>query len=268
MVSITDKEYRDLSSYIKKHLGIHLGAEKRTLVQSRLQQTIEQKRIGGFSAYYEYLQRDTSGFALRELAERLTTNHTYFMREIEHFTYLRDHVLPYLERAVSSRDLRIWSAGCSFGQEPYTLAMLLADYFGPNKLSWDTKVLATDVSPRAIAEAKRAVYKKDDVMQLPERWRKAYFQAHSADAFSVHPRIKNEVLFRPLNLIHPFPFRRSLHVIFCRNVMIYFDSDLRTDLVRRFYDALEPGGYLFIGHSESLPKETGFHYVMPAVYRK
>lgn len=269
MATLTDKDFRDLSAYVKKHLGIHLGTEKKSLVQSRLWQTIEQKRLDSFAAYYEHLERDVTGAALRELAARLTTNHTYFMRETEHFTFFREQVLPYLERTVVSRDLRIWSAGCSYGQEPYTLAMILADYFGPEQAFWDTKVLATDVSPKAIEEAKRGVYKKEDVLQLPERWRKTYFQPYGGDAFAVQSKIKDEVLFRPLNLIRPFPFRSRFHVIFCRNVMIYFDAELRANLVRRFYDALEPGGYLFIGHSESLSKEeAGFHYIKPAVYRK
>jgi len=269
MATLTEQEYRNIADYIKRHLGIHLGTEKKSLVQSRLLPTLEKKRMDSFSSYYEYLVCDATGTALRELAARLTTNHTYFHREVEHFAFLRDRVLPEMERRVASRDLRIWSAGCSYGQEPYTLAMILADYFGPNKRSWDTKVLATDISPKAIEEAKRGVYKREDVMQLPERWRRAYFQPADADSLAVRPTLKQEVLFRQLNLIHPFPFRQPFHVIFCRNVMIYFDAKLRAELLSRFYDALAPGGYLFIGHSESISREeTRFHYVMPAVYRK
>lgn len=268
MTMLSDQEYRHLAGFIKKYLGIHLGTEKKTLVQSRLLPALEQKRMS-FGQYVEFLERDGTGAALRELAARLTTNHTYFNREAEHFVFLRDRVLPDLERKVVSRDLRIWSAGCSYGQEPYTLSMLLADHFGKIKGGWDTKVLATDVSPKAIEHAKAGVYKGEDVMQLPERWRRSYFQPGGADSFVVVPRIRNEVLFRTLNLIHPFPFRRPFHVIFCRNVMIYFDAKLRAELLRKFYDALEPGGYLFIGHSESITKdETPFKYVMPAVYRK
>ncbi|TLS49376.1 protein-glutamate O-methyltransferase CheR [Paenibacillus antri] len=269
MTTLTEQEYRHLAGYIKKYLGIHLGTEKKTLVQSRLLPALEQRRMSSFGQYVEYLERDGTGVALRELAARLTTNHTYFNREAEHFVFLRDQVLPYLERTVPSRDLRIWSAGCSYGQEPYTLAMLLADYFGANKASWDTKLLATDISPKAIEHAKGGVYKREDVLQLPERWRRAYFQSAGIDSFAVVPKVKNEVLFRTLNLIHPFPFRRPFHVIFCRNVMIYFDAKLRAELLHKFYDALAPGGYLFIGHSESIPRdETKFEYVMPAVYRK
>jgi len=269
MTAITEQEYKALAVYIKRHLGIHLGSEKKSLVQSRLLPALEQRRLGSFGQYFDYLERDATGTALRELAARLTTNHTYFYRESEHFRFLANRVLPELERAVASRDLRIWSAGCSYGQEPYTLAMLLADYFGDRKLSWDTKVLATDISPKAIEEATRGVYKQEDAEQLPERWRKAYMQPHGEGLCAVKPLIKNEVLFRTLNLIHPFPFRKPFHVIFCRNVMIYFDAETRNALLQRFYDALAPGGYLFIGHSESVSREeTNFQYVMPAVYRK
>ncbi|HZG76726.1 MAG TPA: protein-glutamate O-methyltransferase CheR [Paenibacillus sp.] len=269
MTTLTEQEYRHLAGFIKRYLGIHLGTEKKTLVQSRLLPALEQRRMSSFSQYVDYLERDGTGVAMRELAARLTTNHTYFNREAEHFVFMRDQVLPYLERTVASRDLRVWSAGCSYGQEPYTLAMLLADYFGPEKGVWDKTILATDISPRAIEQAKNGVYKAEDVSQLPERWRRTYFQARGDESSAVVPKIKNEVLFRTLNLIHPFPFRRPFHVIFCRNVMIYFDAKLRGELLRKFYDALEPGGYLFIGHSESISREeTAFQYVMPAVYRK
>ncbi|WP_199619941.1 CheR family methyltransferase [Paenibacillus alkalitolerans] len=269
MFTISDQEYRQLSAFIEKHTGIHLGPRKKSLVQSRLQQTLEKRKLETFDQYYVFLTNDSTGAAMKELTEKLTTNHTYFMRERDHFAYLQHHVLPYLEKSVSSKDLRIWSAGCSYGQEPYTIAMILDDYFGANKFAWDTKVLATDISPRVIEEAKLGVYKNEDVLQLPERWRSKHFQAYDGERTAVKQHIKQEVLYRPLNLIHPFPFRQPFHVIFCRNVMIYFDEHVRADLLRRFYNSLLPGGYLFIGHSESLQREeTSFRYVMPAVYRK
>jgi len=268
MELLNEQDYRRLTAYVKTHLGIHLGAEKKALVQSRLHQTLEHKKFTSYAQFYEYVTRDATGDALRELAERLTTNHTYFMRENEHFEYLKQFVLPQLERTVPSRDLGVWSAGCSYGQEAYTLAMIMSDYFGMGK-QWDTTVLATDISPRALEEAKRGVYKEEDALQLPERWRKAYFHRRGDRTYEVRAQLKQEVLFRPLNLIRPFPFRRPFHVIFCRNVMIYFDAAQREALVRRFYDALAPGGYLFIGQSESLQTDKGgFQYVMPAVYRK
>ncbi|MFD2611373.1 CheR family methyltransferase [Paenibacillus gansuensis] len=269
MLSITEREYVVLADYIRKHLGIDLGASKKLLVQSRLQQTLEKLRISTFEQYYRFLLQDSTGAARKELAARLTTNHTYFMRETDHFEFLQRQVLPEMEERVTDRDLRIWSAGCSSGQEPYTLAMLLSDYFGQGYDLWDTKILATDLSPKVLEQAKQGIYKSEDVSQLPGNWIRKYMQPEAGGGYRIKQKLRQEVLFRPLNLIHPFPFRRHFHVIFCRNVMIYFNAQLREDLLRRFYDRLAPGGYLFIGHSESLQgMDTPFKYVRPAVYRK
>lgn len=268
--ALTPQEFARIAGLAQRHLGIRLGEEKRALVQSRLGPVLGRRGLESFTSYCEALERDVSGEALRELASRLTTNHTYFFREAAHFHFLREKALPELEARVTSRDLRIWSAGCSYGQEAYCLAMLLADYFGPGKRGWDTKVLATDISPEALETAKRGVYKPEDAAQLPARWRSAYLEpVKELEAYRIRDAVKEEVLFRRLNLIHPFPFRKPFHVIFCRNVMIYFDEKLRFELVSRFYDALAPGGYLFVGHSESVPREAApFHYVLPSVYRK
>jgi chemotaxis protein methyltransferase CheR len=271
MVNITDKEYTRLTDYIFNNYGIKLGNEKRALVVGRLQNVLQQKNFCSFSEYYDHIIADKTGCAVATLIEKITTNHTFFMREPEHFQFFKNIVLPYLtDNCNTERDLRIWSAGCSTGEEAYTLSMILQDFFGRNKALWDTKVLATDISSKVLNTARAGEYRTSDIESLPLFWRTNYFAKTSEGMCAVKDKIKNEVVFRSFNLMNPiFPFKKKFHVIFCRNVMIYFDTLTKKDLVNRFYDFTEPGGFLFIGHSESLSREeTRFRYVMPAVYRK
>ncbi|QOX62067.1 protein-glutamate O-methyltransferase CheR [Anoxybacterium hadale] len=270
MVAITEQEFRKLSEHIKSHYGIHLKDEKKTMIAGRLHNVLLEQNFDNFTDYYNYLITDSSGTAARTLMNKITTNHTFFMRESDHFTYLSEQVLPYLKGTVKDRDLRIWSAGCSSGEEPYTIAMLLDEFFGGEKSSWDTKVLATDISDRVLGEAKQGIYSNEGIKKLPDSWKGKYFQRYDSENSQVALKIRDEVIFRKLNLMDKtFPFKRKFHIIFCRNVMIYFDSETKWKLANRFYDMTEYGGYLFIGHSESLDrKETKYRYLMPAVYRK
>jgi chemotaxis protein methyltransferase CheR len=192
------------------------------------------------------------------------------MREADHFLYFRDKVLPYLIKTVRNKDLRIWCAACSSGEESYTLAMILDEFLGKEKKKWDTKVLATDISEKVLSIARTGVYEKERIEPLPEMWKKCYFNKYDSENLILTDAIRNEVIYRKLNLMEPiFPFKKKFHTIFCRNVMIYFDSDTKNQLVKKMYNRLEYGGYLFIGHSESLDRETtSFKYIMPAVYRK
>ena len=145
MFDISDKEYELLADYILKNFGIQLGKGKKTLLINRLSKVLDQGGYKNFLEYYNYVASDTTGVAMTTLVEKITTNHTFFMREPDHFYYLRDNILPGLARTVRNRDLCIWSAGCSTGEEPYTLAMIMQDYFGVSKPLWDTKILATDI---------------------------------------------------------------------------------------------------------------------------
>ncbi|SMC35852.1 CheR family methyltransferase [Papillibacter cinnamivorans] len=269
MTDITEKEYEHLTGYIFSNFGIKLGAGKKTLVLGRLQSILQQYGFGTFSEYYAYVTSDKTGRAVSELVDRITTNHTFFMREPDHFFYFRDYVLPQLARSVPEKDLRIWSAGCSSGEEAYTLAMIIQDFFGSEKPMWDAKILATDISSKVLDAAKKGEYKTKSLEALPAAW-KSNFVKKDQEKSEITDKLKNEVIFRYFNLMNEyFPFRKKFHVIFCRNVMIYFDMATKTALVNRFYDSLEAGGYLFIGHSESIGREeTQFQYVMPAIYRK
>lgn len=269
-MTITEKEFRKFADYIKANYGIHLKEEKKSILIGRHNNVLAQLNMNNFSEYYDYIVSDKSGKAVVTLIDRITTNHTFFMREANHFNYFRGKVLPYLESNVRDKDLCILSAGCSSGEERYTLAMIIDEYFGKEKTWWDSKILATDISSKVLEKAARGIYRSDEVSVLPSSWKLNYLRKLDGDNYAFTDKIRNEVIFRKFNLIEKnFPFKKKFHVIFCRNVMIYFDEKTKRELVNKFYEHMEYGGYLFIGHSESLNRETSrFKYIMPAVYRK
>jgi len=270
MVSVTEKEFKQFAEYIKTNYGIHLKAEKQSLVAGRLNNVILGKNFKNLSEYMDYVVSDKTGQAVITLLDKITTNHTFFMRESDHFHYFRDKVLPFLAGTVKDKDLRIWSAACSSGEEPYTLAMIIDEFFGKEKMWWDTKILATDISNNVLDIARKGIYSKEKISALPAAWKLNYFKQFAVENSILTEKIRNEVIYRKLNLMDSvFPFKRKFHVIFCRNVMIYFDNKTKNELVEKLYDLTEYGGYLFIGHSESLNRDvTRYKYVMPAVYRK
>lgn len=270
MIRITDTEFKQLASYIQTNYGIHIKDEKKEVITGKLYTLLLENNFTSFSDYYDYVISDRSGNAVNTFINRITTNHTFFMREVEHFYFFREKVLPYLKIEEKKKDLRIWSAGCSTGEEPYTLAMIIDEFFGREKAFWDAKILATDISSKVLDIAVKGVYSNDSIAALPSAWRLNYLKKYSDKTSIVTDKIKNEVIFRKFNLMESvFPFKRKFHVIFCRNVMIYFDQKTKYELVNKFYDMMESGGYLFIGHSETLDRGcTRYKYVMPAVYRK
>ncbi len=269
MINLKDSEFRKLTSYMKANYGINL-TEKRLLIEGRLSNMITDKGFSNFSDYLEFVFKGTSENEISDLINKLTTNHTFFMREADHFEYFRDTVLPYLEVSSKTKDLRIWSAGCSSGEEPYTLAMIIADYFGEHKFMWNTRILATDISQKVLEAAERGVYSAEAVNTVPKYWGLRYFNKIEDKNYQISEEIRKEIIYRNFNLMTEiFPFKKKFHVIFCRNVMIYFEPKTKMELINKFYDMTESGGYLFIGHSESVNKdETKYKYIMPAVYRK
>jgi len=270
LITITNEEFKRLAAFIEANYGIHLKEGKKSLVIARLNSTLHQNNFKSFSEYYDYIINDKTGVAAAKLMNRITTNHTYFMREPEHFIYFRDVVLPKLKKTMTDYDLRIWSAGCSSGEEPYTLAMIIDEYFGSEKHLWDTKILATDISDNVLEKARAGIYSKNNVDSLPLHWRRKYFHSVDESNYAILNNIKNEVIFRKFNLINEhFKFKRKFHVIFCRNVMIYFDNNTKLNLLDRFYDATANGGYLFVGHSETFSREMiRYKYLKPAIYIK
>jgi len=269
-VELKDREFKQIRDYIKEHYGISLGEEKRTLVFSRLRPLLKQKGIADFTEYFNYLVSDRTGEAAVVFINRLTTNHTFFMREPEHFDYLQRTTFPWIEREFGKgRDLRLWCAACSSGEESYTLQMTAQDYF-EGKQGWDTEILATDISEKVLQQATLGIYSNESLKSMPDQWLKKYFKRYDNNNMVVRDEIKKLITYRKFNLMEEkLPFKKKFQVIFCRNVMIYFDNNTREALVNRFYNALEKDGYLFIGHSESLSNvKSNFKYVMPAVYKK
>jgi chemotaxis protein methyltransferase CheR len=267
---MTEAEYHKLSQLIYSVSGISLKESKQALLTSRLAGVLQQSGRKNFTEYYNSLVSDPTGAAVAALVDRITTNHTYFMREPAHFHYFQDTVLPYLKKVVTDRDLRVWSAACSSGEEPYTLAMILDEFLDADKSRWDSRVLATDLSEKVLKDAARGAYAAERIEPLPPLWKQKYLTRLPGGNFEVAERIRKEVIFRRFNLIDPvYPFKKKFHVIFCRNVMIYFDAETRVSIINKLYDMTEPGGYLFIGHSEAIDRtKSKYMYVMPAVYRK
>ncbi|MCL1884930.1 MAG: protein-glutamate O-methyltransferase CheR [Defluviitaleaceae bacterium] len=269
MNELTNAEFDKIRQYIKQNFGISLSDEKKTLVHSRLRSTLQELGMSTFSEYFDYLLKDKSGEALTKFVNKITTNHTFFMRETEHFDYFRDEVLPYIEQKYSSqKDIRLWCSASSSGEEPVTLQIIMQEFFKKSP-GWNTQMIASDISPQILDKAVQGKYVTEALSNLPKVWQNEYFQKVDGQFSQVKPNLLKEILYRRINLIEPFPFKKKMHVIFCRNVMIYFDSETRDAVVRRFFDITEPGGYLFIGHSESISNSgTGFEYIKPAVYRK
>jgi chemotaxis protein methyltransferase CheR len=270
---INDSDFERLRTYMHNNFGINLE-KKRTLIEGRLSNTIAQEGFDGFTDFLDDVFADKSGKKIDMLLTKLTTNYTYFMREDAHYKFLTETALPEWIGKVKTHDLRIWSAGCSSGEEPYTTAMVISEYFGLQKNDWDTKVLATDISTRVLALAKAGVYTEEHVERLPDAWVKKYFDKriniHGDPELCIKQSIKNEIIFGQFNLMGSFArFKKKFHVIFCRNVMIYFDNPTKAELTNRFFDVLEPGGYLFIGQSETLSGiNDKFKQIHPAIYRK
>ncbi|MCL2603925.1 MAG: protein-glutamate O-methyltransferase CheR [Defluviitaleaceae bacterium] len=270
MQDITTAEFNRIRDYIKTNYGISLSDEKKTLVYSRLRTTLTEKGFTNFSDYFDHLIRDKSGDSIIRFVDKITTNHTFFMREADHFDYLRDTVLPYISQKYSSqRDFRLWCCASSSGEEPVTLQMLAQDHFGKSNEKWDTQILATDISTNVLDKAVYGRYATEGVNTLPKHWQTEYFKKADHQFSETMPIIRQNIVYRKFNLMDPIPFTKKFQVIFCRNVMIYFDAEVREAVVKKLYDATEPGGYLFIGHSESLNNtNSSYKYVKPAIYRK
>lgn len=270
MYRISDSEFKELRNFVHENYGIFLRDEKKALVLSRFQRYMMENNFYSFKEYLDFLKKSENKEALTTLVNKITTNYTFFMRESEHFKYFRDVILPYLKEKNRNKDMRIWSAGCSSGEEPYTLAMIVDEFFHGQKENWDTKILATDISGEVLKTAIEGIYPLDKLSDLPNAWKVNYFKIYDKSNMVVSEKIREEVIFRSFNLMEKvFPFKKKFDVIFCRNVMIYFDEQTKNELVQRFFDNTNLGGYLFIGHSESINRSiTKYKNVIPSLYRK
>jgi chemotaxis protein methyltransferase CheR len=273
MMKMTDREFQQLSELVYERLGINLTKKKRSMLIGRLQKLLRTSGFKNFQEYYDYLVNDSSMTAMTELINRVTTNYSFFFRGKSHFEHLIQVVFPEVVESLKKRnsnDLRIWTAGCSTGEEPYMITMLMHEFFGNGYGLWDGGVLATDISEKALTFALQGIYPEDRTKEIPVQLKNKYFKKLDDGQMAVKENIKREVLFRKFNLKNKhYPFKKPFQIIFCRNVMIYFDKQTRDTLLHRFYANTEPGGYLFIGHSETLGREQNLYkYIMPAVYKR
>ncbi len=269
MENLTEKEYKIISAFAKDKIGVTFSPEKKALIYARLRNRINELNIKSFEEYIEYIQKDKSGKEITYFTNKMTTNHTYFMRESEHFYYLTEQILPIIRKNSPNSDLRLWCAGCSSGEEAYMLAMFIDHFFKGNK-TVDTTILATDISTVVLTKAINAIYPNDSLDVLEKNMIRNHFEKYDEENVIVKKALRDKIVFRSLNLIYDeFKFKKPMQVIFCRNVMIYFDNETKTKLVKKFYDALEPGGFFIISHSESLSNlDTEFVITVPGIYRK
>lgn len=267
---MTEAEFLRIYRLIKGKYGIDLD-RKKEIVQGRLDHYVHRLGYATYSEYMNAVESDFTGRLEKELVNILTTNHTFFMREFEHFEFLRQEVLPELKRKEEyAKDLCIWCGAASTGQEPYMLAMLLKDFFGFEHHLWDTKVLATDLSTEALGHAIKGQYDKEQIESLPDIWKRRYLRViDNGEKYEIAPDIKEQVLFRQFNLMDSFPFKRKMHIVFLRNVMIYFDKETKEELIRKVYDVMEPGGYLFVGRTETIDRgSVPFKMLQPSIFQK
>lgn len=258
-----ERVFPELSTWVHEVAGIVLPESKMGLVRSRLQRRLRDTGFEDFPSYFRWI-RSSGSDERTVMIDLLTTNKTHFWREAAHFEFLRS-VLD--APPMDAPDLQLWSAGCSSGEEPYTLSAVLRDALPPGRRF---RILATDLSTRMLDRARAAEYPAGQARDVPPELRRSLFEnAGDGEVVRVRAAVRQPVRFARLNLLDDWPMRRPFQAILCRNVMIYFDARTRTELVRRFTHHLAPGGFLFVGHSESLNGiEHALRYVRPAVYRK
>jgi chemotaxis protein methyltransferase CheR len=269
---MTDRELKQFSEFIYSELGIKITPAKKTMLQARLQRRLRTLSMRSYAQYLEYLQ-SLKGLEveLPQMVDAVTTNTTSFFREPRHFEFLSQTILPQWQKRKPGRTFTVWNAGCSSGEEPYTTAMTLMDYserVSPLRFS----IVATDISSEILRKAARAVYEEEKTSTIPVEFRLKYLlrsKDKTRRLVRIIPELRKTVSFRRLNFMEDFRFREKMDLIFCRNVMIYFDKKTQHELVRKFCNCLDTGGHLLIGHSESLAG-TGLplKQLAPATYVK
>jgi chemotaxis protein methyltransferase CheR len=269
--AFNDADFNALRVLVKEHTGIALGEQKRELVYGRLSRRLRALDIDSFQQYCAILS-DPQGKEIGEFCNAITTNLTSFFRESHHFDYVREALLePRLADARASRRLRIWCAGCSSGEEPYSLAMTIRETLA-NTGMWDIRILATDLDSEVLAKGQAGVYAADRIKDLSPGRRSRFFreiQQNGTTAYTAAPELRDLITFRQLNLMTPFPMKGPFDAIFCRNVIIYFDKDTQRDLFARMARLQETGAVLFLGHSESLFKVSSeYSLIGKTIYRR
>jgi chemotaxis protein methyltransferase CheR len=263
------ENYDFIRQIIYDHSRIHLGPDKKALVSSRLAKRLRALRLPSYDAYCRLLRSPKGREEVTHLVDVISTNHTHFFREVRHFEFLREAVIPPW-KARGGGAFRVWSAAASSGEEPYSIAITLSEALGL-EVNW--RVHATDISQRMLTTAQNGIYLAERLSHVPPEWQRRYFQRGMADwegNYRVREEIRRRVDFQHLNLLQTaYPFATRFDVIFCRNVMIYFDRPTQEALIEKLSHQLAAGGYLMVGHSESLSGiQHGLAAVQPAIYQK
>jgi chemotaxis protein methyltransferase CheR len=268
--AFSEEDFQALRKLVREVTGINLTDAKRELVYARLARRLRALNLRSFRDYRELLKTD-GGAELVQLCNAITTNLTAFFREPHHFEYLRAHVLgPLVARPPAERKLRIWSAGCSTGEEPYSIAMTVLEAI-PDMQRWDIRILATDLDLNVLARAREGIYPVERLRSIPSAARERFFTPLDTrrTRFAITDEVRRLVTVKALNLMHPFPMRGPLHAVFCRNTVIYFDRETQRDLFARIARLQRPGHVLFLGHSETLLRtNSAYSLVGRTVYRR
>jgi chemotaxis protein methyltransferase CheR len=265
---LSDRDLAIIVRLVYERSGITLHAGKRALVMARLQRRLKQGGFSSFRDYVQYLNADTSGDEITAMLDAIATNHTAFFREPQHFEFLADVVLPPLYARSGTLPILGWSAACATGEEAYTIAITACQRLG-DQAAGRLRLLASDLSTKALVQARNGVYKAERVAELPRHLVLRYFEKHPPGHVKVTPPLMRMIEFRRLNLIHPPPPGPVFDFIFCRNAMIYFDREIQQRVIHGLEGRLSDGGYLFISHSESLNNvRHSLTWVAPAVYRR
>lgn len=272
-IRINDEEFHQIAKLVRDKFGINLQSTKLGLVESRLNKELKKRNLQRFKDYFEIVEADKSGVEVQNLANLISTNHTFFNRENSHFKFLKEKVLPEICKSPEvnrRKDLRIWCAASSTGEEPIMLMIQLLEYFGIEYSQWSAGLLATDISLEVLAKAKKGEYEEGNLKNLSAFEREKYFEKISGEKYKVINRVLKEITYARYNLVTgSYQFSKQFNVIFCRNVMIYFDNQTKEQVINNMYKCLTPGGYLFIGHAESLNGlNHQYENIIPAVYRK
>ena len=264
-IPLLDTTFQNLRDYIYDHSGIYIADTKKYLIENRLTRILQDKKLNSFEEYLKLLKFSSNGNELARLFDAITTNETYFFREIDQLNVFNDELLPnLLQQKKGKQRLKIWSAACSSGEEPYSIAIMLLE----KKISTlQYEIHASDICESVLASAKKGVYSSYSIRNIPQYYLDKYF-SRSEQLFHLSPNVSKSVTFRKINLIDEKNVKsiRGMDIVFCRNVLIYFDAKAKQKVVSHLYNALKPGGYLFIGSSESLHSVT--RAFRPSVMKK
>lgn len=270
-----DSDYKFIRELVYSHSRINLGPDKKELVSARLGKRLRETKITSISDYCRFLQEQESEEELSHLIDAISTNYTFFFREIEHFDFLNKTIVPEMQARRAKENwasFNIWSAACASGEEPYSIAISMAEQFGPTPV-WPWRIEATDISHKILQRARVGIYREETLEKVPHNVLRKHFQQGFGPQdgnYRVKPHLQEHITFRQLNLLEgTVPGTDLFHVIFCRNVMIYFDRQTQTELVNKLSKRLVPGGYLYVGHSESLSGIShSLETVKAAIYRR